>query len=1251
MALISRQRSRPVIEEFEPRILYSGDGAVLFNPHLLAPSAEVRLLDTIEVTEPVHEQTHPAEQQRHEIVFIDYRVPDATHLANELMQQRGGERTYDVVILNGDDDGVAQISRVLTNEHDLTAIHIISHGSDGAIEIGKTHLDVASLAVDAEAVARWGQALSADGDLLLYGCNVAQDAVGQAFVQSLARLTRADVAASSNLTGSASLGGDWGLEYSTGAIHSQLTVRSFERLQWAGVLTTYTVNSTADTNTGIGTTGTLRWVIGQTNANAGTDTINFNIAGGGVQTIAVTSALPTITGAVVIDGWTQPTYVGAPMIELNGAGAGANVTGLTLGAGSAGSTIRGLVINRFSNEGIEIVSNSNVVVGNYIGTDATGMSKLGNANDGIEIANGSNNTIGGTSVTARNIISGNGLGIRMAGSSTSGNNILGNYIGADATGAANLGNTLHGVFFSSINIAGATIGDPHDNRVGGISAGEGNLIVNNGAGGGGWDGVSLRNSPGIIGNAILGNSIYANGDLGIDLKNDGVTANDANDVDGGPNNLQNFPVLTSAQMTASNQFNVVGTLNSTANSFFRLEFFSSAAADGTGFGEAQQFLGSVNVTTDGSGNVSFNTTLSASVAKGSFISAAATASNSTFTTFTDTSELALNVISINAAPTLDNTKSPTLALQNEDAGAPSGAVGTLVSSLVDFASPIGQVDNVTDPDAGALLGIAVTATDTTQGTWWYSTNNGTNWNLIGAVADNNALLLAADATTRLYLQSNANYSGSLASAITFRAWDQTSGTAASTANTSTVTNTTLDQFSTAAYTNNDGTTTWAGPWIETDGKGGGAVSGDLMVTGGALQINASKNNDLINRLVNTAGATTATLSFSYDNQLIGTDTIVAQVSNNGGGSYTTLATFSAGSNFGTGSKSIDISAFIASNTQVQFAVTNGGGKSVLFLDNVQVLYGASNNGGSSAFSTATDTASLVINPVADTPSVTNATTNEDTQSTSGLVISRNAADGAEVTNFKITGITNGTLYLNDGTTAISNGSFISFVQGNAGLKFTPTTDFNGSGSFTVQASTSNADAGLGGSTVNATITVNAVNDAPTRTAGTVANLAVLVDSGLTSLGFGGLAYSPGGGADESAQTLSYAVTAVPSSSIGNVFLADGTTQVALGAYTLGQIQGMQFKTTTNGSGVTAFQYNVTDTGGTANAGSDNISEFVLITVTAVNDAPTATNLSAGETYTDDTALNLTDIVVSDVDSANVTATLTLSNVGAGSLNT
>ncbi|MGN6369692.1 MAG: PKD domain-containing protein, partial [Phycisphaerae bacterium] len=127
------------------------------------------------------------------------------------------------------------------------------------------------------------------------------------------------------------------------------------------------------------------------------------------------------------------------------------------------------------------------------------------------------------------------------------------------------------------------------------------------------------------------------------------------------------------------------------------------------------------------------------------------------------------------APMLDSSKSPVLSGENQGSGAPSGAVGTLVSSLVDFASPSGQVDNITDVNDSALLGIAVTAADTSNGSWWYSTNGGTSWSALGAVANNNARLLAADANTRIYFQPNAGYAGTLGGAITFRAWDQTAG--------------------------------------------------------------------------------------------------------------------------------------------------------------------------------------------------------------------------------------------------------------------------------------------------------------------------------------------------------------------------------------------------------------------------------------------------------------------------------------------
>jgi VCBS repeat-containing protein len=671
-----------------------------------------------------------------------------------------------------------------------------------------------------------------------------------------------------------------------------------ENLEPRLLLSVYAVTNINDSGA-----GSLRQALLDANANAGLDTITFNIAGGGIHTIAPLSALPDITEAVVIDATSQPGYAGTPVIELNGASAGNNRSGLTLDSGSDGSTIRGLAINRFGGDGIHVThSSGNLIEYNFIGTDPTGTLAQGNGGDGIEIYFYATNNI-----IRYNVISANTWGISIGIGSVEDalNLIQANKIGTDVTGTLPLGNTTAGITagFGSTNTL-----------IGGTGAGEGNIIAFNGIG------IELRQNA--AGHSFLGNSIFSNGGLGIDLGSNGMTANDTGDGDSGANNGQNFPILTLAQLVSSTQVAIAGALNSTANSYFRVEFFANTAADGSGYGEGQRYLGFVNVATDGTGNAAINVILTAAVAPGEFITATATRSDNTFSTFTDTSEFAQNIIvGVNHAPVLDPTASPALIAVNQDAGAPSGAVGTLVSSLVDFAVPAGQMDNVTDADSGALLGIAVTAADTSYGTWYYSTDGGSTWNVLGPVADNNARLLAADANTRLYFRPNGNYHGTLAAAITFRAWDQTAGS-------------------------------------------------------------------------------------------------------NGTLADTTI------------------------------------------------------NGGTAAFSSATDTASLTVHPLVHTPSVTNATTDEDTQTTSGLVISRNAADGAEVTYFKITDITNGTLYQNDGTTPIAEGSFITVAEGNAGLKFTPAANFNGSGYFTVQASTSASDAGLGGGTAVATITVRAVNDAP-----------------------------------------------------------------------------------------------------------------------------------------------------------------------------
>ncbi|MGI9557952.1 MAG: hypothetical protein ACR2N5_08430, partial [Solirubrobacterales bacterium] len=140
--------------------------------------------------------------------------------------------------------------------------------------------------------------------------------------------------------------------------------------------------------------------------------------------------------------------------------------------------------------------------------------------------------------------------------------------------------------------------------------GESNVIANSGR-----DGVEVDDAAGDS-NPILGNSIHANGsfgdDIGIDLlPTDGVTANDTDDPDAGANDEQNFPAITSAA-TNSVDTTVEGTLDSLANRTFRVEFFANSACDPSGNGQGETFLGSQNVTTNGSGDATISATVAAS---------------------------------------------------------------------------------------------------------------------------------------------------------------------------------------------------------------------------------------------------------------------------------------------------------------------------------------------------------------------------------------------------------------------------------------------------------------------------------------------------------------------------------------------------------------------------------------------------------------------------------------------------------------
>ena len=530
---------------------------------------------------------------------------------------------------------------------------------------------------------------------------------------------------------------------------------------------TYQVTNTAD----IGA-GSLRAAIDLVNGNPGPHRIVFAISAVGVQTIHLASPLPDVTTTVAIDGTTQPGFNQTPLIEVRG-----DASNLPLTIAAPHSSVKGLVLNNFTNaclnitadvctvstcfigtnsnatgtipnggEGIYVVgkgtliggrirafgniisgnvagiyidsaSERDTVMGNYIGTDvsgtialpnqqgifsstarnvliennlisgntyngiyvecgsgsvtpaegvriyrnwigtdASGMTKLANAENGIKLLC-DYSVVGG--IGKGNVISGNGLGIYVTPNSAY-NQILGNYIGVSADGTLPVGNATPGIYLAF----------SHDNMIGGDADGTGNII-----GGNGSDGIAINNpistdntiqgnaigtsfngalslgntaagintsgdrtivgGLGTLGNIIAnnyggvlisgvqttvrGNSIFGNTfELWIDLAPFFFSPNDTLDTDEGGNHLQNFPTISSVSLV-SGQVRLKGYLSSVPAKIFTLDFYSNTSCNPEGHGEGETWLGSSDVITNGSGLATFDIPYPLSSLRGGYI--------------------------------------------------------------------------------------------------------------------------------------------------------------------------------------------------------------------------------------------------------------------------------------------------------------------------------------------------------------------------------------------------------------------------------------------------------------------------------------------------------------------------------------------------------------------------------------------------------------------------------------------------------
>ena len=334
---------------------------------------------------------------------------------------------------------------------------------------------------------------------------------------------------------------------------------------------------------------TLREAITAANALAGADEVHFEIAGSGERLIALTSPLPNITQTLKVDGYTQSgtsensaatTSDAILLVRIDGSGAGASAIGVRICAPN--SVVQGLAMTGFAVAAIGAggsgcnTSSGSVIRGNFFGLTTDGITAASNTGDAMSLQS-SVYTVGGPNPADRNVIASSANGVFIQNSTTAGSVVLNNLIGTDRSGTLNRGNVSRGIVLGSSANNIVVGSDPAPNL---IAFNQRGIITTSGSG-----------------NQVLHNRIHSNLQLGIDHANNGLTANDTDDVDTGPNALQNFPVIASATV-GSGAIDVAGTLDvghaGAVN--YTLGLYVSDRCDTSGHGEGERIIGVGNAT-------------------------------------------------------------------------------------------------------------------------------------------------------------------------------------------------------------------------------------------------------------------------------------------------------------------------------------------------------------------------------------------------------------------------------------------------------------------------------------------------------------------------------------------------------------------------------------------------------------------------------------------------------------------------------
>lgn len=688
------------------------------------------LLDAVDTT------TH-SESLQQQLIFIDTRTPDYEQMLVDLPVGLV-DTDFKVVLIDQASDGLAVITSALQRASGVSAVHVISHGSDGSVTLGAVTLDSALLQVRAAEVAGWSAHLTAQADLLIYGCNLAASAQGQALVDKLADLSQRDVAASMDFTGHSVLNGDWQLEYQTGVIEAIVPFSAAFQQAWQYRLDTTTalvahyefeegsggtsadssVNNNAGTlsNPGIWTTDAA---VGNYALDfTGDTTANYRF------TVPDNAALDFGNSDFTISFWMKSSEVPAGSVNV-------------LGQESGGPTGYQFTTDHFADVNFDVrngfVYVEDVHDGNWqliTGVRDSGLLSIYQNGTLVQTDNVSSNTVNGTfdfmvGATGDNTDDYEGLidDIRIYSRALSLADIN------ELLGPPNTAPVISGFdaapLFTENGAAVPVDTDVQvaDAELDALNAGAGNysgatFTLARAAGADINDDISFADGNGL---SLVGGSLFVNAQVVASIDNSGgrlsATFTDANGE-----------IPTTEIVNRFMQQVTYAHLSDSPPASVDLQW---RIADGNGVSQGH------------GGEQTANDTITVSVnAK-------------------------------NDAPVLDNSGDTVLA-------------GVLQNSADNFGSSVAQIlsvsgiDRVTDPDAGALEGIALLTVNSANGDWQYSINNGLSWQNTNPVATS-ALLL--DTTSLLRFEPNAGYTG-LAD-ISFRAWDQSAGVAGDVVNATT----------------------------------------------------------------------------------------------------------------------------------------------------------------------------------------------------------------------------------------------------------------------------------------------------------------------------------------------------------------------------------------------------------------------------------------------------------------------------------